>query len=206
MSTIYTIGHSNHTFEKFLELLKRHHVNAIADVRSHPFSRYVPQFNRDTLSAELKKHGIVYVFLGRELGARPNGPSFYDEDGRVCYDRIAESSDFKAGIERVLKGAQKYRIALMCAEKDPINCHRTLLVARALEQHGASIVHILGEDDKTETQKKTIERLLKPQLRLHEPQPVQSDMFDSDEKRVERACKTQERKIAYQKKALAGKK
>ena len=199
MSTIYTIGHSNHTFEKFLELLKRHHVNAIADVRSHPFSRYVPQFNRDTLSAELKKHGIVYVFLGRELGARPDDPSFYDEDGRVCYDRIAESSDFKAGIERVLKGAQKYRIALMCAEKDPINCHRTLLVARALEQHGASIVHILGEDDKTKTQKETIGR-------LHEPQLVQSDMFDSDEKRVERACKTQERKIAYQKKALAGKK
>ncbi len=102
--TIYTVGHSTHTIERFLDLLERNGVTAIADVRSSPFSRHNPQFNKDTLTAELKKRGIAYVFVGKELGARSDDPSCY-EGGKVRYGRLADTSVFKAGIERVLSGA-----------------------------------------------------------------------------------------------------
>jgi uncharacterized protein (DUF488 family) len=193
--TVYTVGHSTHTIEKFIDLLERNGVTAIADVRSSPFSRHNPQFNKDTLSAELKKRGITYVFVGKELGARSDDPSCY-EGGKVRYDRLAQTSIFKAGIDRVLTGAQKYRVALMCAEKEPLDCHRTLLVSRALERRGAYIVHILS-DGVTETQPQTMSRLLDlvglPQV----------DMFHSHDDLVAAACELRERKIAYVDEALA---
>lgn len=187
--TIYTVGHSTHSTENFLDLIERNDVTAIADVRSIPFSRHNPQFNKDTLSAELKKRGIAYVFVGKELGARSDDPSCY-ENGKVRYGRLAKTSVFKAGIERVLSGAQKHRIALMCAEKEPLDCHRTLLVSRALEQHGVSIVHILS-DGSTEAHTKTMCRLIDlvglPQV----------DMFRSHDELVAVACELREEKIAY---------
>lgn len=192
--TVYTVGHSTHTTEKFLDLLERNGVTAIADVRSSPFSRHNPQFNKDKLSGELKKHGIAYVFVGKELGARSEDPACY-ADGKVRYDRLARTSIFKAGIDRVLSGAQKYRIALMCAEKEPLDCHRTLLVSRALELLGVFIVHILS-DGSTEAQPQTMARLLDlvglPQV----------DMFRSHDELVATACELQERKIAYVDEAL----
>jgi uncharacterized protein (DUF488 family) len=189
MSSIYTVGHSTHTVEKFFELLERNGVNAIADVRSSPFSRHNPQFNKDLLLAALKKRGIAYVFVGKELGARSDDPSCY-EGGKVRYDRLAQTLSFKAGIDRVLGGTQKYRIALMCAEKEPLDCHRTLLVSRALEQRGASILHILS-DGSAEAQLQTMSRLLDlvglPQV----------DMFRSHDELVAVACELREQKIAY---------
>lgn len=192
--TVYTVGHSTHTTETFLDLLERNGVTAIADVRSSPFSRHNPQFNKGTLSGELKKHGIAYVFVGKELGARSEDPACYT-GGRVRYDRLAQTSIFKAGIDRVLSGAQKYRIALMCAEKEPLDCHRTLLVSRALERLGASVVHILS-DGSTEAHPQTMVRLLDlvglPQV----------DMFRSHDELVETACDLREQKIAYVDEAL----
>lgn len=192
--TVYTVGHSTHTIERFLDLLERNGVTAIADVRSSPFSRHNPQFNKDALSAELKKRGITYVFVGKELGARSDDPSCY-EGGKVRYDRLAQTSIFKAGIDRVLTGAQKYRVALMCAEKEPLDCHRTLLVSRALEQRGAYIVHILS-DGGTEAQPQTMSRLLDlvglPQV----------DMFRSHDDLVAAACELREQRIAYVDEAL----
>jgi uncharacterized protein (DUF488 family) len=192
--TVYTVGHSTHTIEKFLDLLERNGVTAIADVRSSPFSRHNPQFNKDALSAELKKRGITYVFVGKELGARSDDPSCY-EGGKVRYARLAQTSIFKAGIDRVLTGAQKYRVALMCAEKEPLDCHRTLLVSRALEQRGAYIVHILS-DGGTEAQSQTMSRLLDlvglPQV----------DMFRSHDDLVAAACELREQRIAYVDEAL----
>ncbi len=192
--TIYTIGHSNHTIEKFRDLLERNGITAIADVRSSPYSRHNPQFNKDVLSAKLRKCGIAYVFLGKELGARTDDPSCY-EGGKVRYSRLAETSVFKAGVERVLSGAQKYRIALMCAEKEPLDCHRTLLVSRALERRGASIVHILA-DGSTEAQKQTMSRLL-DLVGL-----PQADMFRSHDELVAMACDLREERIAYVDEAL----
>jgi uncharacterized protein (DUF488 family) len=170
-------------------------VSAIADVRSSPFSRRNSQFNKDALSAELKRRNIAYVFVGKELGARSDDPSCY-ENGKVRYDRLAQTSIFKAGIDRVLSGAQKYCIALMCAEKEPLDCHRTLLVGRALEQRGVSIVHILA-DGSTEAQPQTMLRLLDlvglPQV----------DLFRSHHELVAAACELREQKVAYADKAHA---
>lgn len=156
---IFTIGHSTHSAERFVELLKQHGIAAVADVRSIPYSRWNPQFNQETLRAALKENGIDYVFLGKELGARPQDPSCY-QHGRVQYSLLAESALFKEGIGRVLDGGRRMRIALMCAEKDPLNCHRTVLVARRLVRAGEAVSHILA-DGELEPHGKTVERLIK---------------------------------------------
>lgn len=192
---VYTIGHSTHSIEAFLKLLRKHDVTAVADVRSAPFSRFNPQFNKDTLQSSLAVHGIKYVFLGRELGARSDDPACY-EDGRVQYARLARTALFKAGLERVVEGASEYRIALMCAEKEPLECHRTLLVARALASQGAEIEHILA-DGNLESHESAMTRLLDivglPQL----------DLFSSREQLFEEAMARQEQRIAYVDEKLA---
>ncbi len=143
MTTVFTMGHSNHPLETFVALLKQHGVSAVADVRSAPYSRFNPHFGRGALAAALEERGIDYVYLGRELGGRPRDADCY-EKGRVRYDRVARTERFRAGVERVVHGAQRYRIALMCAEKEPLECHRTLLVARALDERGVEVAHIHG--------------------------------------------------------------
>lgn len=189
LSKIYTVGHSNHSIEKFIGLLSANGVTAIADVRSQPFSRRNPQFNKERLAATLAQHGIAYVFLGRELGARSEDPACY-KDGRVQYARLAASPIFKSGIERVLAGSQKYRLALMCAEKEPLDCHRTLLVCRALDQVGVSIAHILA-DATVEPQEKTMARLI-DMVGLSK-----EDLFQGRAELIARACSLREEKIAY---------
>jgi uncharacterized protein (DUF488 family) len=143
-SAVFTIGHSTHPIETFLELLRAHAVTAVADVRSAPFSRFNPQFNEDALAHSLKTADIAYVFLGRELGARSDDPACY-EQGRVHYGRLAKTALFQAGLGRVLHGSEKQRIALLCAEKEPLDCHRTILVARALTERGVAVEHILAD-------------------------------------------------------------
>jgi uncharacterized protein (DUF488 family) len=189
MVTIYTVGHSNHPIEKFVSLLTGNDITAIADVRSRPFSRRHPQFNKDRLAAMLAEHGIAYLFLGKELGARSDDPSCY-VGGKVQYSRLAATGLFKSGNKRVLEAAKKYRLALMCAEKEPLDCHRTLLVARALETRGASILHILS-DGSIEAQPQTMSRLI-DMLRLS-----RDDMFQDHRALVDAACKLREDKIAY---------
>lgn len=141
---IFTVGHSTHTLDAFLALLARHRVVAVADVRSQPLSRRQPQFNREALASALAGVGVRYVFLGRELGARREEPGCY-VDGVARYERIACAPAFREGLLRVTAGAAKMRLALMCAEKDPIACHRTLLVSRALAEQGHDIRHILAD-------------------------------------------------------------
>jgi uncharacterized protein (DUF488 family) len=143
---LWTIGHSNHSIETFVGLLRLHQVTAVADVRSHPYSRRLPHFNKAPLQASLADAGIHYVFLGRELGARPEDLSCY-VDGKALYDRIASTALFFEGIQRLVKGAETYQIALMCAEKDPITCHRTILVCRQLRQFDVDIAHILSNGE-----------------------------------------------------------
>jgi uncharacterized protein (DUF488 family) len=189
MVTIYTVGHSNHPIEKFVSLLTGNDITAIADVRSRPFSRRHPQFNKDRLAAMLAEHGIAYLFLGKELGVRSDDPSCY-VGGKVQYSRLAATGLFKSGSKRVLEAAKKYRLALMCAEKEPLDCHRTLLVARALETRGASILHILS-DGSIEAQPQTMSRLI-DMLRLSK-----DDMFKDHRALVDAACKLRENKIAY---------
>jgi uncharacterized protein (DUF488 family) len=189
MVEIYTVGHSNHPIEKFVSLLTANGITAIADVRSRPFSRRHPQFNKDRLAGTLAEHGIAYLFLGKQLGARSDDPSHY-EGGKVQYSRLAATALFTSGIDRVLEAAKEYRLALMCAEKEPLDCHRTLLVARGLETSGASILHILS-DSSIEAQPQTMSRLV-GMVRL-----PKDDLFQDHGALVEAACKLREDKIAY---------
>ena len=142
--TVFTIGHSTHSYEHFLSLLRASGITAVADVRTTPFSRHFSHFNEGALRSELKLDGISYVFLGKELGGRPSGRSFYC-DGVADYEKMAKTQMFASGIKRVIEGAKKFRIALMCSEHDPLDCHRCLLVGRSLREEGVKLVHILGD-------------------------------------------------------------
>ena len=157
-STVLTIGHSTHLVEAFMDLLQRHCVTALADVRAAPYSRFNPQFNRETLAGSLRARGIAYVFLGRELGGRSENPACYD-DGRINYERLGGTRSFQNGLDRVTQGAADHRIALMCAEREPLECHRCLLVAPAIEARGVSVAHIRSEGG-SEPHGETMQRLL----------------------------------------------
>ena len=158
-AAILTLGHSNHPLERFLGLLAEHGITAVADVRSAPYSRFCPHFNRRALSSALQDRGIQYLFLGRELGGRPDDPACYDDEGRVCYDRVCRTERFHGGVRRLLATAATRRIALMCAEKEPLDCHRTLLIAQALERQGVAVAHILA-GGAIEPHPRTMNRLL----------------------------------------------
>jgi uncharacterized protein (DUF488 family) len=131
---LFSIGHSNHPIDYFIGLLRRHGITALADVRSTPYSRRHPQFRRETLVESLKTAGIAYVFLGAELGGKRPG-------GLI---EAAKTSAFRSGIERLREGAARYRVAFMCAEREPTDCHRTMLVARHLRAPDVTIQHILA--------------------------------------------------------------
>jgi uncharacterized protein (DUF488 family) len=147
---LFTIGHSNVALDDFLGLLQQHGIQAVADVRTVPRSRYVPHFNAGQLRDALARCDISYLPFGRELGGRPEGAGFYDAQGHVLYGRLAASPAFQEGIGRVLAGAQTQRIALLCSEEDPARCHRHLLIARVLGKRGVAVSHI-RRDGRIET-------------------------------------------------------
>jgi uncharacterized protein (DUF488 family) len=155
---LFTIGHSNHSIEKFTDLLRGASVAGIADVRTVPFSRWVPHFSRTALENHLKLAGIAYLFLGEQLGGRPRDPACW-RDGRVDYDLVAATENFQHGLDCVLAEASNSSVALMCAERDPLDCHRFLLVSRQLAKRGATIRHILA-DGAIEEQSATELRML----------------------------------------------
>ena len=189
MPDIYTIGHSNHAPETFLALLEGHGINAVADVRTAPYSRYTPQFNKNALPPLLKKIGAVYVFMGNYLGARPDEPACY-RNGRVDFARLALTDAFQEGLERVRTGAERYKLALMCSEKDPITCHRTILVCRHLRAEDTVIRHI-REDGALEAHGDAEARLLTA-LGMDF-----ADLFKTPEEMLEDAYDRQGERIAH---------
>lgn len=186
---IYTVGHSTQPFETFLSLLSKNHISAVADVRSSPYSRHAPHFNTDALKSALKGNGVAYVFLGKELGARSEDESCYI-DNVVSYQKLAQTPLFLSGIRRVEEGSQRYRIALMCSERDPTECHRTILVSKVLQERGAQVSHILG-DGTLEPHRNTMLRVLDI---LGTPR---GDMLDSEDDLIARAYEGREKQIAY---------
>lgn len=193
---VFTIGHSNHAQDVLIDLLRRHGVTALADVRSAPYSRFNPQFNRESLARSLKSRGIEYVYLGDGLGGRSDDPACY-EDGRVRYDRVAEKASFQHALDRVVRGAANHRIVLLCAERDPLECHRTLLVAPALAERGVEIAHIHA-NGRLEPHGEAMDRLLNrfnlhPNLFPDQPQ----------EKQVAEAIELQAKRVAFVDKNLA---
>ena len=188
--TVLTIGHSTHALEAFVALLRQHHVSAVADVRSAPYSRFNPQYNREPLTKALEAQGIRYVYLGRELGGRSDDPACY-EDGRIRYERVAATESFRSGLDRVVDGAARYRIALMCAEKEPLDCHRTLLVARALDEQGVDVAHIHA-DGGLEPHQATMDRLLDIQKL-----PRKGDLSGTREEFIGAAIARHAQRVAY---------
>jgi uncharacterized protein (DUF488 family) len=188
LRTIYTIGHSNHALEQFLELLHAHSIEVVNDVRSSPYSRYCPHFNQRELAAALARAGIVYEYLGKELGARPDDPTCYS-NGRVSYQKLAARVEFAAGLARVHEASQTLRLALLCAEKDPLTCHRAILVGRSLRRMQVDTHHILA-DGTVETQGETEHRLCD----LFKLAP---NLFEGEAEIIERAYDRQAERIAY---------
>jgi uncharacterized protein (DUF488 family) len=186
---ILTIGHSNHPIDRFLDLLSMHAVTLVADVRSVPYSRRHPDYNREALRSALAERGIMYEFLGDALGARPNDRSCY-ANGRVQYRRLAQTTLFRSGLDRVLNAAKRQQVALLCAEREPLACHRTILVARELVDLGAEVAHIYA-DGHSEPHGVAMERLL-DELGLR-----QFDLFGGSSDRYEKAYAEQEARIAY---------
>ena len=159
MHILYTIGHSNLALPIFVSALKQHGVPAVADVRSRPHSSRFPQFSQPEFEISLRDAGLRYIFLGEELGGRPDDPKAYRVDGLVNYRERRRSYGFRAGIERVALELEKHSLALVCAEEDPITCHRFLMIGPELAALGIEPRHI-RKDGMIETQAEAEDRLL----------------------------------------------
>ena len=152
MRTFSTIGHSSHTAEHFLGLLQQHRIEVLVDTRSAPYSRYSPHFDRDELRDSVTAAGMKYLYLGDVVGGRPREEAHYDEHGRARYGKMGKDKEFLDGIERLERGADEFRVALMCSEEDPTHCHRRLLIGRVLIERGAQLQHIRGDGSLQEEQ------------------------------------------------------
>lgn len=189
---VLTIGHSTLPYERFIALLRQEAVTAVADVRSAPYSKHFPHFNRDVLRDELRQDKVAYVFLGEELGGRPTGERLFC-DGVADYERMAETHEFANGLKRVLEGAKKYRIAMMCSEQDPLDCHRCLLVGRALQERGVTVRHILNSG-KVINHRQIEDKLIEMSGK------GATDLFETPMKRLSAAYRARAMKVAYTKK------
>lgn len=188
-NTIYTVGHSTHTIEDLIHLLSLHSIDAVVDIRSSPYSRMYPHFNREPLRAFLRQSEIQYIFMGDCLGGRPDDPACF-KNGQAQYDRIAQLPTFSKGLERLQQGAEEYRIALMCSEKDPITCHRMLLVSRHLSLRQVNVQHILADGD--------MESQQKAEFRMMAATGVpQNDLFEPFPELLNRAYSLQSQKCAF---------
>lgn len=143
---IFTIGHSNYTVERLIDMLSYHHIDCVVDIRGIPYSKYNIQYNKDTIKETLVKSGFIYIYMAKELAAnRENKISYYDE-GYADFERVVLEEEFNKGIERLREGCKKgYKIALMGAMQDPLRCHRSILVGRALRDRGFKVKHILDD-------------------------------------------------------------
>ncbi|MDC7683787.1 DUF488 domain-containing protein [Asticcacaulis sp. BYS171W] len=185
---LFSIGHSNHEIGRFIDLLKQADVTAIADVRTQPWSRHAADYNSDTLKARLKAEGIAYVYLGKELGGRPERRLMCE--GVADYEAMAREESFHSGLTRLVGGAQTYRVAMMCSEQHPLDCHRCLLVGRALLREDVDTQHILPDGAQiTQTEVET-------QLLLM-ANKTQDDLFADADTLLAHAYAQRARKVAF---------
>jgi uncharacterized protein (DUF488 family) len=188
--TIFTIGHSNHALDEFLALLNRRGIKSLADVRSQPYAR-LDYFNREFLCAELKAAGIEYLFMGRELGARRDERDCYG-NGTAVYENIAVLPAFQEGLSCLKQLALTSVPALMCAEKEPLDCHRSILICRCLRNSNMRILHILGDGN--------IENHADSEKRLVKKMGIERTLFEPDlteEEMIRRAYEERGQEIAY---------
>lgn len=198
MGLLYTIGHSRYEFDYFGDLLEKYEINYLLDVRSTPYSKYAETYNKEQLSSLLFSRGIKYSFMGKFFGARPNNIELYNREGYLDFGKTSHSDLFLEGMENVKLGLKKgNNIVLMCTEKDPIDCHRAIMVARAFSLDGVEVQHILS-NGKLQTQQELDERLLDRYF----PDRAQLSLFNynqviSDEEKIELAYKERNKEIGY---------
>lgn len=198
MENLFTIGHSQHEINYFIRLLRENNVNFVLDVRSTPYSRYAEQFNKENISNSLQKFNIQYFFMGKFFGARQEDLSLYNDEGYLDFQKVVRTENFNKGMKSVLIGLERgNRIAFMCTEKDPIDCHRAIMVSRAFAQNGIEVKHILS-DGSIETQKELDNRLLNKYF----PDRGQLSLFNyknikSDEEYIVEAYRKRNEEIGY---------
>ena len=169
---LYTIGHSNQSLDEFIGLLRKHDVEVLVDVRSAPYSRWTPHFGKESLEHALKLDGLKYLYLGRQLGGRPDPdqrPDFYDEGGHALYYKMADDTDFNDALQRLREGVARYRVAVMCSEEDPTDCHRRLLVGKVMADRWRVVLRHIRRDGRIEEEERVDLR--------HELQPVQQSLL-----------------------------
>lgn len=195
--TLYTIGYATKPISTFIEQLQYYRIDVVADIRSVPFSKRFHDYHQHAIAKWLPEHGIRYVYLGEELGPRSKEATHYDTEGQVQFDRLMESELFRQGIQRLYTGLERnFRIALMCAEKDPATCHRSLLVGHYLIRQSQAdenlqLLHITHDGD-TETQQQL-------ETRLTEIHSITMDLFTSAEEQAAQAYQLQLKKTSYRK-------
>jgi len=188
---IFTIGHSNYPMDKYMTLLKQHNISLIADVRSEPYSGYCPHFNKAEIEHYLMVEKIRYVFMGTELGARPKSSQYYDGN-KINFEKLVKGKEFQQGIHWLLEHIPNERIALMCSEKEPLDCHRMILLSRQLKYHQISINHILEDG--------TLEEHNQAELRLVRYLKIEPTLFEPDvteQELIDRAYKQQQENISF---------
>lgn len=191
MKTIYTIGYATKDISELIAQLQQYEVGVVADIRSVPYSAAFKDYHQKALQAHLKKAGIRYVYLGKELGPRSKEDSHYDESNQVQFDRLMQSDLFLSGIERLKNGLEgDHRIALLCAEKDPAICHRSLLVSHYLVRHLDTEVQHISHSGELESQKEL-------EIRLIDLQELQADMLTGTDDLLELAYQQQLKDYAY---------
>ncbi len=187
---LYTIGYSSYKIASFIEILKTNKIDIIVDVRSSPFSRFYSDYNKEQLHKMLKNNGLRYLFLGDKLGARIQAPECYNSDGKAVYEKISKHPIFIEGLKRLKKGIIKYQVALLCAEKDPLNCHRNILICKNMKSNDLDIFHILANG--------VIEKNIFTEIRLLKLHNLfEDDMFLTYEERLNQAYFQQGDKIAF---------
>lgn len=193
---IYTVGHSNHAAEFFLELLKAFEINCLVDVRSIAASTYNPQFNKEPLQAYLKNNGITYLHFADEFGARHSDPDLLDEEGKVDFGLVRRSWNFKNGVERLWQGLNKgYIMALMCSEAEPFDCHRFSMISVALEKEGFNVNHILKDKTLTTNARLENQLLKKYDKKIPKPTVFEPDITPADQ--LKAAYRLRNKDIAY---------
>ena len=192
---LFSIGHSNIPAERFIGLLRHAGANAIADVRSTPFSRRFPWFSGKNLAATLAQHGMAYLAYGEALGGRPRDAALY-RDGVADYEAMARQRDFQIALDRLTAEGTQRRVCLMCAEREPLDCHRCLLVARSLAERGLAIGHILHDG--------TVEPHAATEARLLALDAKDSGLFAAGQsKRLAAAYRRRAQAVAYRRKPPA---
>ena len=171
---IYTIGYGTRSVDEFIKALQEREIAYLIDVRSAPYSRYKPEFSREALEAELRRHGIRYVFMGDTLGGHPDDEACYDVNGKVDYERMKKTERYQSGIKRLQAAvAQKRCVALMCSEGKPENCHRSKLIGETLAQYDINVSHV-DEHDELRSQVHIIDRITGGQIPLFGEDTFQS--------------------------------